>query len=157
MIEYTKDGVKFGDEFIKLDDIIKNVNKVKIKNDSLVLLTMKWDGRRGFDGIEETITISKNNVNRFKEIICGRHINFGEIAGKHSEIYGTLDKDDITVSTNKKNINEFLVNNPSGHYCDHSFIDKFLDSAMDGCYNEDGEGSSDYVSEELYKEFMSLY
>ena len=42
------------------------------------------------------------------EKLIGRNINFGEVLGKHSEIYGTVTKDDFTIkSTDQEFIAKF--------------------------------------------------
>lgn len=62
-----------------------------------------WDVRRGgtveglFIADEEDI---KNNI--------GSDVYFGEILGKHSEIYGTLDEEDLTVLSEDQEKIEWL-------------------------------------------------
>ena len=56
------------------------------------LYRFEWDvGRMG---MVEGLFISEEEV---VDRIIGNRIYFGEILGKHSEVYGTLDKEDLTV------------------------------------------------------------
>ena len=148
-IEYTKDGVNFGGEFISLVDITTNVNNAKIKADKLVLVTLCWPMTRSFDGAEERVIVPKKNVDKFIDMIAEKYIYFGEIAGKHSEICGTLKREHISVNTNKSEVNNFLSIHPSGHDYNHSFLDVFNNGMMDGEYED--------VSEEQRNEFLKLY
>lgn len=52
------------------------------------------------------------------EKLIGQHVNFGEVLGKHSEVHGTIDEDDIELATSdqdfvKRAIEYGLV--PNGH------------------------------------------
>jgi len=49
------------------------------------------------------------------EAAYGKDVYFGEILGKHSEVYGTLDKEDIAILTE-----------------DQDFIDKFIEIIGNG-------------------------
>jgi hypothetical protein len=147
-IEYTKDGIKIGDEFISLDEITNNVNEIRQKEGGLVLLTMSWKGGRGFDGVIEQIILPLENAERVIEIMLDKTIHFGEIAGKHSDIHGPLEDEDYDITTDTKVVSEFLKDNPNGHLYDHSFIDTFSDYATCGGYDD--------VSEEEVEEFKSL-
>jgi hypothetical protein len=50
-----------------------------------------WDcGRQG--SVEGLFVASEYTISR----AIGKQVNFGEILGKHSEIYGTLDREDLT-------------------------------------------------------------
>jgi phenolic acid decarboxylase len=53
-----------------------------------------WDCGRGGD-VESTFIATAEDVSK----IQGKHVYFGEIAGKHSEVYGTIDDGDITLIT----------------------------------------------------------
>lgn len=60
-----------------------------------------WDiGRRG--EVESTFIATAEDV----EQIQGKHIYFGEILGKHSEVYGDIDQGDITLITDDQ---EFIA------------------------------------------------
>jgi len=147
-IKYTKDGVIFNNEFISLAEIIKNVNAVEINDDKLAMMTMTWGYSRNFDGVCETIVLPINRLNNIKEIISGKMIYFGEINGKHSDIHGVLEENEIKISTNKNEINKFLTTNPSGHNYDHSFLDTFYNYLLDGQYD---------ISDEDIKKFKINY
>jgi hypothetical protein len=58
----------------------------------LKLYKFNWDcGRNGaLDGI---FTAESDEI----EKLIGKMIYFGEVLGKHSEVYGTLDAEDLTV------------------------------------------------------------
>jgi hypothetical protein len=149
-IEYTKDGVKFGESFVTLKEIITNINKEKAKDNDLVLLTMELKGGRGFDGCLEEIVLPKDNAKRIVKIMSGKLIDFGEIAGKHSEIFCYFSKEHYKISSSNKKITDFLNNNnPSGHAYNHSFLHVFSDRASDGAYDD--------VDDDIVEEFNKLY
>jgi hypothetical protein len=60
-----------------------------------LLVSFYWDcGRQGsLDGLFITTQEQLNTI-------IGKRIYFGEVLGKHSEIYGTLEEKDITVKSN---------------------------------------------------------
>jgi len=126
-IEYTQDGIRIGDEFISLEDISYNCLKTKVDENDLNLLQIEWSGRRGFDGCYEYIVASKPTIARIVEIITGVMVEFGEIAGKHSDIRGTIDESDINIVDNCDGIIVFLQLNPSGHTYNYSFIDNIIE------------------------------
>jgi len=147
-IEYVENGVNFGETFVSLDEITKKVNKVKVKNQKLSLMTIEWDGGRGFDGCCEQYTDSIENLKRIKEILIGKTINFGEIAGKHSEIYGEMEECDFNISEENKDVTDFLSKHPSGHEYDHSFLHTFNDWLYDA--------DEDEVSETEKTDFLKI-
>ena len=70
---------------IKIDNIIKSANEYKE-----CLWSFYWDcGRQG--DVEGLFKATREEV----ENAIGKDVYFGEILGKHSEIYGTLEEDDI--------------------------------------------------------------
>jgi hypothetical protein len=148
-IEYKKDGIIIGGNFIKLSDIVDSCNFAKIKENNLVLLQMEWPSRRGFDGIEENIVLPAEKIEIIKKYIVGRDIFFGEIAGKHSDIYGTIEEDEFAVIFDPESIALFLKENPSGRSYNYSFLDTFCDYAMNGGYDD--------ISEDDAKEFAEAY
>lgn len=136
-ITYKKDGILIDETFISLSEITERCNLEKVKGDKLFLLKMEWKGWRGFDeGILERIVLPIEKIETIKKIILGKEIYFGEIAGKHSDVYNTLDEDDIEVIEDQKAILEFLSANPSGHEYNHSFLHTFNDYANDGGYDD---------------------
>ena len=149
-IIYKKDGILIGDNFVSLSEIIKKCNKEKLKEEKLFLLKMEWKGWRGFDeGILEKIVLPIEKIETIKKFILGETIYFGEIAGKHSEVYNTLDENDIEVISDQKVILEFLSINPNGHEYNHSFLHTFSDMLSDG--------ENDEMSKEDIKEFKNSF
>lgn len=136
-ITYKKEGIIIDENFISLTEIIEKCNYEKIKDDKLLLLKMEWKGWRGFDeGIIEKVLLPLEKIETIKKFILGKTIYFGEINGKHSCVYNTLDENDIEIIDDTKIIQEFLLSNPSGHYYNYSFLHTFLDYAYDGGYDE---------------------
>jgi len=134
-IFYKKDGILIDDNFISLSEIIEKCNIEKIKENKLFLLRMEWDGWRGFDeGILEQIVLPMEKIEKIKKLILGKTIFFGEIAGKHSDIYNTLDENDIEIIEDSKTILNFMAENLNGHAYNHSFLYTFLNYAYDGGY-----------------------
>ena len=149
-IIYKKDGILIGDNFVSLSEIIKKCNKEKLKEEKLFLLKMEWKGWRVFDeGILEKIVLPIEKIETIKKFILGKTIYFGEIAGKHSEVYNTLDENDIEVISDQKVILEFLSINPNGHEYNHSFLHTFSDMLSDG--------ENDEMSKEDIKEFKNSF
>lgn len=147
-ITYKKDGILIDENFISLSEIIENCNLAKLKDEKLVLLKLEWKGWRGFEkGILEKKLLPIENIETIKKYILGKTIYFGEIAGKHSEIYNTLDEEDIEVIEDQKVIVNFLTENPSGHEYNYSFLYTFSDYASDGGYDD--------ISEDEAKDFQS--
>ena len=88
------------------------------------LYSFYWDcGRMG--GLDGIFIAEESEV----KAIIGKEIYFGEVLGKHSEICGTLDEDDIVVKTD-----------------DQAFI-KQLHEIMD-CNTISGFNPLDYHEEE---------
>ena len=131
-IKYKEDGLEINGVFLSLDEITNNVNNEKIKNKELCLMTIEWSYSRNFDGAYEKIVLPLESAKRFKEVFVGVEIYFGEIAGKHSEIYGDLEENEITTETDMTVINDFLSRFPYGRDFNHSFIDVLSDSISDG-------------------------
>jgi hypothetical protein len=146
-IEYKKDGIITGDVFLLLSDIIKECNNIKIKEDKLVLLEIGWDGRGG--SVFEQIALPKKNALRVKDILLNKEAYFGEIWGKHSEVYGEIIDRNFKIVADKKKIKSFLEEYPSGHEYDHSFIYTFVENNEE---NEMQEG----VTQEMLDELKTL-
>ena len=141
-ISYTENSIIVGDIEIPLDDIILNVNKCKIQNRKLCLLKLEWGSSRNFDGAYEYKVLPLENALKFKEIFTGFEVYFGEIAGKHSDIYGILESDEIVIETNEDKINEFLTTFPEGIDYNHSFLSVISDRLME----MDTEEVKEYIS-----------
>ncbi len=146
-IEYRKDGVIVGDAFLSLSDIIEECNNIKLKEDKLVLLEMGWDGRGG--SAFEKRALPLKNALRVKEILLDKEVYFGEIWGKHSEVYGSMSEDTFEIIKDKKKIKDFIKEYPSGIDYNHSFIYTFIEN------NEENEMQDD-VTLEMLDELRSL-
>ena len=149
-IIYKKDGVLINENFISLSEIIQKCNLEKIKEENLLLLKIEWKGWRGFrEGILEKIVLPLEKIEIIKKCILGKTIYFREIAGKHSEIYNSVDENDIEIIDKPELIQQFLLSNPSGHEYNHSFLYKFSDGISDGLYDD--------ISDEEAKEFDNIF
>lgn len=139
-IEYKPEGLILTESdgtIIKLDleNIINKCNEAKVKSKELVLLEIFWDGGRDSDIYEQRI-MTKDNANLFVRTFVGVEIYFGEIRGKHSEVYGDLEVSDITINSNPESVKDFLASNPLGYDYNHSFIDIISDGLIDGTYED---------------------
>jgi hypothetical protein len=97
-------------------------------NNKLKLWKFFWDCYRG-GSLEGIFIASSDDVNK----AIGKVIYFGEVLGKHSEISGTLDKEDVTVVTD-----------------DQDFISKA--EVIFGSKNISGYNPLDYTNEEAEEE-----
>lgn len=147
-ITFTSNGIRVNNNFIHLEEIINNCNKERIKEQGLALMIIEWVGGRSFDGAKETIVKPFKDLLRIKEIIVGQEIYFGEIAGKHSEIYGNVEENEVSINESIEAVNDFLVECPSGHEYNHSFLYRMNDMMHDGCYPD--------IPEKIQKEFEEL-
>ena len=145
---FTESGLQVGGRFLPLGEIIRNCLTRRVINNKLVLVTIEWESRRGFDGLIEKFVLSRSQWQTLQSQIIGETIYFGEIAGKHSDIRGTIDEGDITVDDSVSGVVRFLQNNPTGREYNHSFIDRFYERVSAGSYdNHDNE------TDEAYWEF----
>ena len=80
-----------------ITEIISKIEKqiqLAEKNKDKCLWSFYWDcGREG-----ELEGVFKATKKEIKDVI-GKKVNFGEILGKHSEIYGELEEDDISLTS----------------------------------------------------------
>lgn len=68
------------------------------------LYSFQWDcGRMGY--VNGLFVATQAEVN----LAIGRQVYFGEILGKHSEIYGTLEASDITLISDDQEKVEWLL------------------------------------------------
>lgn len=148
-VEYTKEGIIVDGELLSLPSITKRCLMTKIKEEGLQLLSMRWPGGRGRDEIIENIVLPKDNISKILWYITDSHISFGEIAGKHSDVYGTLEPEHITVVTDIDAICVFLLHTPEGWDYNHSFLKTFYEDAVEGNYED--------ITEEQAEEFLNLY
>jgi len=73
----------------KIDNVLSQVNDL-----SLALWEFCWDyGRQG--KVEGIFKATKSDV----ENLVGKHLSFGEILGKHSDVYGDVEEGNITLIT----------------------------------------------------------
>lgn len=69
-----------------------------------VLVRFFWDcGRMG--DVEGLFVTTEEAL----EKAYGKHVSFGEILGKHSEVYGTLKREDITLVTDDQEFIDRIV------------------------------------------------
>lgn len=146
-MEYTSNGIIVDGTEVSLEEITKQVNLVKVKEQDLMFVSFFWDGGRGWDGADEEFVLPKTKAERIVEMMVGCQIYFGEIAGKQSEIYGDLEEDDVMTSTDPDKITQFLKDNPSGHAYNHSFVHTFAD-----CLSDDEEKRVEF--NELIKDLI---
>ena len=93
-----------------------------------VIVKFFWDcGRMG--DVEGIFTCEREDI----ENAVGKEVYFGEILGKHSEIHGTLEADDMTVLSD-----------------DQEFVAKFEESMGSGTVS--GYNPLDYIQEEYEDE-----
>lgn len=144
-ITYLKDGILVGDAFLLLSEIVEECNKVAIKEDNIVLLEMGWDGRAG--SVFEQIALSKEKALRLKEILLDKNVYFGEIWGKHSEVYGDMSEDTFEIVEDSKKIKKFLSTYPDKHNYDHSFIYTLIERSEE--YLEYDEEESELTQQEI--------
>jgi hypothetical protein len=127
MITYKKDGILLEDgTFLTLESIVNNCNEIKATEEDLVILEFYWERRRSSD-IYESRVYPRKTAERIVEMMLDKQVYFGEIEGKHSEVYGILEDSDVTVVDDKEKLKEFLSLNPEGWSYNHSFIDAFHD------------------------------
>jgi hypothetical protein len=91
------------------------------------LYKFEWDmGRQGtVDGL---FLAASEDVDK----AIGKKVYFGEILGKHSEVYGTLDIDDLTLVTeNPAVIKIFQDYKLSSGYCPLDYIEEEPDKEDD--------------------------
>ncbi len=126
MVTYKKDGIELEDgTFLLLSTIIENCNSVKTEESDLVIINFYWSRRQS--DIFESRVYPRKDAERIMEMMLNKQIYFGEIEGKHSEVCGTLDEDEVTITDDKAKVTEFISMNPVGWDFNHSFIDVFHD------------------------------
>jgi hypothetical protein len=104
-----------------------NLSVVPETFDNLVLIKLAWDGWRGFQGIQEHFVCATENGALILKEIKGKNIDFGEIAGKHSDVSGQLDEQtDIQVITDQSLIKEFTKKHGTYFNNGHSFLQAYL-------------------------------
>lgn len=148
-ITYKKDGIEINGEFISLEAITEKCNEAKLKDNNLVILEMGWNGRGG--SVFEQRALPLENALRIKDILIGEEVYFGEIWGKHSEVYGEMTEDTFEIVKDKKKVKEFLKNYPKGVDYDHSFIYSFIERSEEKLEYEEEDADVDQDTiDELY-------
>lgn len=128
---FTTNGLKIGDEELSLEHIISEVSRIKVQENKLVLYTIAWRDFRGADDIEESVVIPKSEVGLLTGYVVGSQISFGEIHGKHSDVYGVIEDCDIHVEDSVEEVTKFLRSYPNGYYATHSFIERVIEQEPD--------------------------
>jgi hypothetical protein len=146
-IEYKKDGIIVEGVFLLLSDIVEKCNNVNLEENNLVLLQMEWDGRGG--NVLERRILPISNAFRIKEILLDKEVYFGEIWGKHSEVYGDMCEKTFEIVEDGTEIKSFLKEYPGGIDFDHSFIYAFIE------WSEEQE-MQEGVTQEILDELQSL-
>lgn len=91
-----------------------------------VLVEFFWDcGRMG--DVQGLFVTTEEEL----EKAYGKRVYFGEILGKHSEVYGTLDRNDITVKSEDQEFIAQLVTLLGEHISGYNPLDK-IEEGQDG-------------------------
>jgi len=152
-IKYNKDGIEINGEFLSLKTITEKCNNIAIKEKDLVLFIMCWDGRGG--DVTERRVLPIENALKLQEILLGREVYFGEIWGKHSEVFGDICKDTFEIDRDKKNVKKFLAKYPNGVNYNYSFIDTFTNNIMERI-DDDPDSLEEDENEELVDKIYAL-
>jgi hypothetical protein len=99
-----------------------------------------WDvGRMG--EIEGLFVAEQSEVDR----IIGKELYLGEVLGKHSEIYGTVEANEITVVSEDEDVCKHLIDEcKSKTICGYNPIDSWEEGSCGEC----GEYNTECVCEE---------
>ena len=82
------------------------------------LFSFYWNcGRIGF--IDGLFIATQEQVNA----LIGKEVYFGDVLGKHSEIYGIIEKDDITLRITDQNVIAALINIFGESICGYNPLD----------------------------------
>lgn len=128
-IKYLENGIEINNEFISLKEITEKCNEARLTSQNLVLMKIEWTGRGG--EVYEHRVLPKETVEEIKELLIGKEVYFGEIWGKHSEVYGEVREKDFSIVEDKKEIKKFLSTHPNGSDYNHSFINTIVDHYLD--------------------------
>lgn len=136
-MKYTKTGIEVDGKTYTLEEIKKGVAEVRASDPEMAILELTWDSSRGFDGVHEQRYLKLSDINRIVKLIKGKKVCFGEIAGKHSDVFGDIDEDDISINQDKEYIKNYLERHNNGVNFNYSFIAKILEKSC--YYYEDDE------------------
>lgn len=145
-MKYLENGIEVEGVFYKLEDVIKNCNDLKIKKEDTIILKIEWSGRGG--EVYEHLSLPKKTATKVKKLLLGKEVYFGEIWGKHSEVYGGIEEGDFKVITDKEKVQEFLTSYPNGSDYNHSFINTLIDNYSDN-------GGREYYEKEEGKKYCN--
>lgn len=91
----------------------------------------------------EEFLVDKNDWEILRPKIVGSTLNFGEIYGKHSEVYDEIFNEEVTECNDIKFIKKFNRKYPYGTCInEHSFLENILENyflTLEDCNDEDGE------------------
>lgn len=112
-----------------MSDTTSESKLVQILGDHKLLIEFYWDcGRQG--DLSGMFITTRAELDK----IVGKEVYFGEVLGKHSEVYGKIEADDFTVLTD-----------------DQDFLKKFIEILGEGTingYNPFDYWDADEVAEE---------
>jgi hypothetical protein len=148
-------------------ELVLNKYDLSLKDkdvENKLLITLAWKSWRGFDGILEKFVISKEDWAKIKPILMEKEIYFGEIAGKHSEIFGNLKNDEITECSDIVALNEFQSTYGKNNNSQHSFLQTLSGWLLDELYeyeddpteHENKKKTADMVSSIVNKIYGDL-
>lgn len=143
-MKYLETGIEVDGTFYPLSEIIEKCNSVKVESLDLVLLKIEWDGRGG--EVYDHKVYPRKTALRVKELLTDKEVYFGEIWGKHSEVYGYVTERDFTLVEDKKTVQKFLDLHPLGSDNNYSFLE-YLEN-----HYEDN-GGREYWEEDNGKEY----
>lgn len=134
--KFTEQGIELSSgETISWDTVEKEGCKIKFKDKILI----KFDFRYGRDDLYEYIITDKSDWEELVEKLSDLGISetcLGEICGKHSEVFYSLDATPPTIITDMDEIIKFYsINGYSDRNCE-SYI---MGSFGDRIYEETGE------------------
>lgn len=135
-ITYHPSGVTFGDSFVGLQQIINKCRLEAIKQSNYKLLKICWEETRNCKEIFETVVVTPEEIKIIKDSLVGKTIYFGEINGRHSDVYGEVDESEIEIIEDPLEVLVFLQRYPRGTDYNHSFIDQFIEKVLDGAYED---------------------
>jgi len=134
-MKYTKTGIELDDGTkISKEELLRNIALESSKD--LAILTIEWKEERGFDGIKEQFIIKRDKYIEIRELLIGTTVYFGEINGKHSNIEGTIDNDEISLCIDNDTVVDFMINNPSSSLYNYSFIN-YINDNIDNYYTKE--------------------
>lgn len=155
-IEYTKDGIVIAGESISLSEITRKILTKRVEFEKLALVTIKWPKKRHFDGLSEIIALPYDFCQTLKKHLVGKDVYFGEINGRHSEVYGTIEENEFTIDENVDSVVSFLLGQPDGWQYKYSFIQYFYEGVSDGRLDSYEELNKEEM-DSFYTEIWNFY